>query len=71
MRVGGGRDSPRGKFAYRGVRSQVGDEQIAAGVDGQGVGTLSPVSVVVGVVLPGANSLTVVPGPPATQEFAT
>ena len=40
----------------------VGHVQVAAGVEGQGVGLgFSPVRVAVGVVLPGANSLTVLP----------
>ena len=37
----------------------VGHVEVAAGVEGQGTGTVSPVSVVLAVVLPGANSLTV------------
>ena len=38
---------------------EVGHVEVAAGVEGQGLGPFSPVRVAVGVVLPGANSLTV------------
>ena len=46
----------------------VGDEEVAVGVEGQGGGPFSPVRVAVGVVMPGGNSLTVLPLRLATKR---
>ena len=56
---GGRRGAARSEFGHRGGQ-RVGYVQVAAGVKARRTGLDSPpVSVAVGVVLPGANSLTV------------
>ena len=55
---GGGRGAPRCELAHRAI-ALVGHVEVAAGVERQGLGTIQPAERGVGVVLPGANSLTV------------
>ena len=56
---GGGRGAPRGELAHRALPLSVGHVEVAAGVEGQGVGITQPGEGGGGRGAPRANSLTV------------